>query len=120
MSASIKDVHAVLVDSALDRTDLMAEAADAAATVNVKSLLQQAHEMEGPPGDNLVTLLMRHAVLSSVQNLGAQQDAAATQVVAEAEAIKRQDVTKVPAVTDSHIADARMARAEAAKQATEK
>lgn len=100
-----KDIHAVLVEAAIERADEVdavkkdAEAVDAAAIV-------AEHQKQGD-SESLVHELVRRAALASLRRLGSQQSMAVKQVKQEAQALKRQDPSKVAAVTDQHIADAR-------------
>lgn len=107
-----KDVHAVLVESALKRDDELARVAEDAAKVDVAEIIQAA--VDAKDGEVLVQGLMLRAAAASLGRMGTQQDMVVESVAAEGDALKRQDVTKVPAVRDEDIAARRAAQMAAA------
>lgn len=107
-----KDVHAVLVESALKRDDELARVAEDAAKVDIAEIIQAA--VDAKDGEVLVQGLMLRAAAASLGRMGTQQDMVVESVAAEGDALKRQDVTKVPAVRDEDIAARRAAQMAAA------
>lgn len=103
-----KDVHAVLVESALKRDDELARVAEDAAKVDIAEIIQAA--VDAKDGEVLVQGLMLRAAAASLGRMGTQQDMVVESVAAEGDALKRQDVTKVPAVRDEDIAARRAAQ----------
>jgi hypothetical protein len=109
--ASVKDIHAVLVESATDNTDIGDKVVESARAFDFKAMAEDATS-----GTDLVNSIKRAALLASAEHLGSQITAVQKQVKAEAGALKRQDVTKVPAILHKHIAEERARRAEAVKK----
>jgi hypothetical protein len=103
-----KDVHAVLVQSALERDDELARVAERADATDVASLIAEA--VAAGDGEVLVQGLVRRAALASAGGLRDQQRMVVDAVAAEGDALKRQDVTKVPAVRNEDIAARRAAQ----------
>jgi hypothetical protein len=97
-----KDIHAVLVQSALERDDELAKVAERADAVDVATLVAEA--VEAGDGEVLVQGLILQAAVASVGRMDVQQRMVVDNVSAEGDALRRQDVTKVPAVRNEDIA----------------
>jgi len=106
--SSAKDIHAVLVESAIDREDLLAAASKNADQVDTAAILAQAVKDRDPAG--LVAELVRAAAVASAMDLAAQADSALKQVEREAAPLKRTPPEQVPAVKNEDIAAARAAK----------
>jgi len=97
-----KDIHAVLVQSAMERDDELAKVAERADAVDVATLVAEA--VEAGDGEVLVQGLILQAAVASVGRMDVQQRMVVDNVSAEGDALRRQDVTKVPAVRNEDIA----------------
>jgi hypothetical protein len=102
---SANDIHAVLVQSAIDREDTLATAGENAAKVDVAALVAQA--VEDKDAEGLVSALMRAAAFASALDLDAQSESAKRQVDREVAPLKRTPAEQVPAVKNEDIAAAR-------------
>jgi hypothetical protein len=102
---SANDIHAVLVQSAIDREDTLATAGENAAKVDVAALVAQA--VEDKDAEGLVSALMRAAAFASALDLDAQSESAKRQVDREVAPLKRTPAEQVPAVNNEDIAAAR-------------
>ena len=103
--SSAKDIHAVLVSSAIKREDDIAAAAEEAATTDTAEIVKEAIRRKDSAW--LVDSLLRAAVVSSAVHLDSQTDSAISQVKEEAGPLKRTPAEKVPAVRNEDIAEQR-------------
>ncbi len=99
------DLFAVLVDG-VAATD---EQADAAAS-RAKDMTVD-HLLDGETADEVVEEIMRMSLVASLEGLADQMGTAADMVREEASALKKEDPTKVKAITNLEVAQRRQERA---------
>lgn len=99
------DLFEVLVDG-VAATDEQADAA-----VERARAMTVDHLLDGETADEVVEEIMRMALVASLQGLADQMSTAADMVREEAAALKREDPTKVKAITSLAVANRRVERA---------
>lgn len=102
------DVHTVLVESALDRVEVLDAVSVDASQVDARAVVAQARRAQS--SDALVYGIIQEAVRAAVMHLPAAVRDSAKSVRAEMAAVKRADPATIKAVASQEIAARKVER----------